>query len=44
MGTASVRLDNRRLKHDLGLDLRYPSMRAWLDERLPVEESVAVGV
>lgn len=43
MITASVRLDNRRLKHDLGLDLRFPSLRAWLDQRLPVEETVAVG-
>ncbi len=43
MRTASVRLDNSRLKHDLGLTLRYPSLRVWLDERLPVEEAVAVG-
>lgn len=43
MGVASVRLDNSRLKHDLGLALRYPSLRAWLDERLPLEEAVAVG-
>ncbi len=34
--TASVRLDNRRLRHDLGLSLRYPSLRVWLDERLPL--------
>ncbi|MCS6883143.1 MAG: NAD-dependent epimerase/dehydratase family protein [Oscillochloridaceae bacterium] len=40
--TASVRLDNRRLRHDLGLNLRYPSLRTWLDERLPVETAVAV--
>jgi nucleoside-diphosphate-sugar epimerase len=40
MLTASVRLDNGRLKHDLGLVLRHPSMRAWLDERLPVYEAV----
>jgi nucleoside-diphosphate-sugar epimerase len=44
MVTASVRLDTSRLKHDLGITLRYPSLRAWLDERLPVEETVAVGV
>jgi nucleoside-diphosphate-sugar epimerase len=43
MLSASVRLDNSRLKHDLALTLRYPSLRTWLDERLPVEESVAVG-
>lgn len=42
--TASVRLDNSRLKHDLGVALRYPSVRAWLDERLPVAEELAVGV
>jgi nucleoside-diphosphate-sugar epimerase len=41
--TASVRLDNSRLKHDLGLTLRYPSVREWLDERLPVEEELAVS-
>lgn len=41
MLTASVRLDNSRLKHDLALTLRHPSLRAWLDERLPV--AVAVG-
>lgn len=40
---ASVRLDNRRLKHDLALTLRYPSIRAWLDERLPVDEVIALG-
>ncbi|HMQ35180.1 MAG TPA: NAD-dependent epimerase/dehydratase family protein, partial [Chloroflexaceae bacterium] len=42
--TASVRLDNSRLRHDLGLTLRYPSVRAWLDERLPVEEEVLVAI
>ncbi len=41
--TASVRLDNRRLRHDLGLSLRYPSLRVWLDERLPLEVAVAVS-
>ncbi|GAB4427896.1 MAG: NAD-dependent epimerase/dehydratase family protein [Chloroflexi bacterium OHK40] len=41
--SASVRLDNRRLKHDLALTLRYPSIRAWLDERLPVDEVIALG-
>ncbi len=40
---ASVRLDNSRLKHDLRLSLRYPSVLAWLDERLPVDEAMAVG-
>ncbi|MCU0492710.1 MAG: NAD-dependent epimerase/dehydratase family protein [Chloroflexaceae bacterium] len=36
--TASVRLDNARIKHDLQLELRYPSYRHWLDERLGVQE------
>lgn len=44
MLSASVRLDNSRLKHDLPLNLRYPSMLAWLDERLPVEQESFVGV
>jgi nucleoside-diphosphate-sugar epimerase len=34
MSAASVRLDNARLKHDLALDLRYPSYRTWLDQQL----------
>jgi len=42
MLSASARLSNARLKHDLGLALRYPSFRKWLDERLGVEEAVAV--
>lgn len=42
--TASVRLDNSRLRHDLGLTLRYPSVRAWLDERLPVEEEALAAI
>lgn len=41
MLSASTRLSNARLKHDLGVTLRYPSYRAWIDERLGVE--VAVG-
>ncbi|MFV9506360.1 MAG: NAD-dependent epimerase/dehydratase family protein [Oscillochloridaceae bacterium umkhey_bin13] len=44
MLSASVRLDNRRLKHDLPIRLRYPSMRVWLDERLPHEAELAIGV
>jgi nucleoside-diphosphate-sugar epimerase len=42
MASASVRLSNRRLKHDLALDLRYPSLRAWLDAHVPAQ-AVAVG-
>ncbi len=34
MASASARLSNARIKHDLGLTLRYPSFRAWLDQRL----------
>jgi nucleoside-diphosphate-sugar epimerase len=43
MLTASVRLNNARLKHDLNLTLRYPSVLDWLDQRLPAEQAVAVG-
>lgn len=43
MLTASVRLSNARLKHDLGLSLHYPSLYDWLDEQFVVHE-VAVGV
>jgi nucleoside-diphosphate-sugar epimerase len=31
--SASVRLSNARLKHDLGIELRYPSYISWLDEQ-----------
>jgi len=34
MASASARLSNARIKHDLALTLRYPSFRAWLDQRL----------
>ncbi|MEI7769202.1 MAG: NAD-dependent epimerase/dehydratase family protein [Chloroflexales bacterium] len=34
MLTASVRLSNARLLHDLGVALRFPSYFVWLDERL----------
>lgn len=43
MLSSSTRLSNARLKHDLGVALRYPSFKAWLDERLGVEEAIAVG-
>lgn len=39
--TSSVRLSNARMHHDLGIELRYPSLRYWIDERLPLE--VAIG-
>ncbi len=45
MASASMRLSNRRIKHDLNLTLRYPSFRDWLDERLgelqPLERAAA---
>ncbi|NTW97481.1 MAG: NAD-dependent epimerase/dehydratase family protein [Oscillochloris sp.] len=41
--TASTRLSNARLKHDLGLQLRYPSYQHWLDERLAVSQETAIG-
>jgi nucleoside-diphosphate-sugar epimerase len=47
MASASARLSNARIKHDLDLTLRYPSFRAWLDQRLapavPLERAVTVG-
>jgi nucleoside-diphosphate-sugar epimerase len=47
MASASARLSNARIKHDLSLTLRYPSFRTWLDERLalapPIEREVVVA-
>ncbi len=40
--TSSVRLSNARMRHDLGIELRYPSLRYWIDERLPLELEVSV--
>jgi nucleoside-diphosphate-sugar epimerase len=34
MASASTRLSNRRIKQELGMQLRYPSFRDWLDERV----------
>jgi nucleoside-diphosphate-sugar epimerase len=34
MASASARLSNARIKHDLNMTLRYPNFRSWLDERL----------
>jgi nucleoside-diphosphate-sugar epimerase len=34
MASASTRLSNARIKHELHVKLRYPSFRDWLDERL----------
>jgi nucleoside-diphosphate-sugar epimerase len=48
MASASARLSNARIKQDLNLTLRYPSFRAWLDQRLaptaPIEREVMVAV
>ncbi|NTV62614.1 MAG: NAD-dependent epimerase/dehydratase family protein [Oscillochloris sp.] len=44
MLTASARLSNARLKHDLALTLHYPSYYDWIDEQLPVTQEVAIGV
>ena len=44
MASASARLSNARIKHDLDLTLRYPSFRVWLDQRLaPLEREAVVG-
>ena len=44
MASASARLSNARIKHDLDMTLRYPSFRTWLDQRLaPLEREAVVG-
>ncbi|MEO7911832.1 MAG: NAD-dependent epimerase/dehydratase family protein [Roseiflexaceae bacterium] len=47
MASASARLSNARIKHDLALTLRYPSFRAWLDQGLasaaPLEREAVAG-
>lgn len=43
MASASTRMSNQRLKQELGLKLRYPSFRDWLNERLGEEREVARG-
>jgi hypothetical protein len=42
MASASVRLSNARLKHDLGINLRYPDCHGWIAERLGVTEELEV--
>jgi nucleoside-diphosphate-sugar epimerase len=46
MASASARLSNARIKHDLDVTLRYPSFRVWLDQRLapaaPLEREAMV--
>jgi nucleoside-diphosphate-sugar epimerase len=47
MASASARLSNARIKHDLNMMLRYPGFRTWLAERLadtaPLEREVVVA-
>jgi nucleoside-diphosphate-sugar epimerase len=47
MASASARLSNARIKHDLDMTLRYPNFRTWLDQRLapmvPLEREAVVG-
>lgn len=47
MASASARLSNRRLVEELGIQLRYPSFRDWLAERLAqldaIEQELALG-
>jgi nucleoside-diphosphate-sugar epimerase len=38
MAAASTRACNRRLREELGLELRYPSVQTWLSERLGTHE------
>jgi hypothetical protein len=39
MAAASTRMSNQRVKQELQIQLRYPSVVAWLDERLAVERA-----
>jgi len=47
MASSSVRLSNQRIKDIVGLDLRYPRVFDWLDERLDnapaIERTVAMA-
>lgn len=38
MTSSSVRMSNARLKHDLAIELCYPSYRIWLDKQMGVEK------
>ena len=42
LASASARMSNARLTSDLELELRYPSYKSWLEERLASEKK-AVG-
>lgn len=47
MASSSARMSNQRLKDELGLRLRYPSFRTWLDTRVEapsdLEQATAIG-
>jgi nucleoside-diphosphate-sugar epimerase len=42
--SASTRLSNTRLKHDLGLTMRYPSYHSWLASRVEIPQELALEV
>lgn len=42
IASASARMSNQRLKHDLAMPMHYPSVYDWLDERLVAGEPVPV--
>lgn len=35
VASSSARASNRRIREELGAELRYPTFQSWLDERLP---------
>jgi nucleoside-diphosphate-sugar epimerase len=44
MAAASTRMSNQRIKQELQIQLRYPSVLAWLDERLAVERAAGATI
>ncbi len=42
--SASTRLSNARLKHDLGMTLHYPSYHSWLAARINIPQELALEV
>lgn len=43
MASASTRLSNQRMTQELEVQLRYPRFHDWLDERLEVEQELAIS-
>jgi hypothetical protein len=43
MASASTRLSNQRVKQELGMQLRYPSFRDWLDESQLAEHALVAS-